>query len=74
MDAIDLLTLAQVRPEHIYHVYPVGDLREHVTDNVHENGVCGCDPELQIEGAGVVIVHNSLDGREAFETGKRKPS
>lgn len=47
------------------HCYPVGDLREH---EISEK--CWCRPEW-VDG---VIVHNSMDGREAFESGERKPS
>lgn len=48
-------------------VHPIGDLREHVTDG----GSCWCGAAENEDGT---IVHNSLDGREAFETGERKPS
>lgn len=50
------------------HVLPLNDLREHV-----ENAHCWCHPRLEGE-AQDVVVHNALDGREDFETGKRKPS
>jgi hypothetical protein len=45
-------------------VIPVNDLREHSLDN------CWCDPR---EDDGVVV-HHSLDGRESYERGDRKPS
>lgn len=45
-------------------VYPEGDLREHITDG----HACWCGAEEE-DG---VIVHNSADGREKFETGERK--
>lgn len=48
-----------------YHVVPVNDLREHRTEG------CWCRPRETAEG---VIVHNSMDGREKFETGERKVS
>jgi len=51
------------------HVVPLGDLREHETERT-----CWCRPRLEIEGAYWILVHNSLDGREAFEEGRRKPS
>ncbi len=55
-----------------HHVYPLNDLREHVTDDSAE---CWCKPEHEIvPPAGEVIVHHSMDGREKFETGERKPS
>jgi hypothetical protein len=50
-----------------WHVYPLNDLREHITDGEEP---CWCRPVIA-EG---VIIHNSMDGREAFETGERKPS
>ncbi len=46
------------------HVYPVDDLRAHsVTD-------CWCQP-FDEDG---ISVHNSLDKREFYERGERKPS
>lgn len=50
-----------------YHVFPINDLREHQVDG----GDCWCHPVEDEDG---VIVHNSMDGREKFETGERKPS
>jgi hypothetical protein len=46
------------------HVYPINDLREHSLSD------CWCRP-TDDDG---VIVHNSLDGRELYERGDRKPS
>ena len=46
------------------HIYPVNDLREHSVSD------CWCDP-FDDEG---IIVHNSLDRRELYERGERKPS
>jgi hypothetical protein len=43
-------------------VYPVGDLREHDPDNA----ACWCQPTYD-DG---VLMHHSMDGREAYETGK----
>jgi len=51
-----------------YHVVPIGDLREHSTDS---DKACWCHP---IETEDGVIVHNSMDGRELYETGERRPS
>lgn len=45
-------------------VIPVDDLREHSLKN------CWCEPRDE-DG---VIVHNTLDGRELYERGERKPS
>ena len=50
-----------------WHVYPVGDLREHSLDT---DTPCWCDPEYDEEHD--TYVHNSLDGREFYETGERK--
>lgn len=52
----------------IYFVLPVDDDRPH-----SEDGDCWCNPTLDDE-CGNVVVHHSLDGREAFEEGWRKPS
>lgn len=49
-----------------WHLLPLDDLR------LHEASDCWCDPFEDEEGE--CIVHNSADGREAFETGARKPS
>lgn len=46
------------------HVMPVRDLREHTISD------CWCDP---VDDDGVML-HNSLDEREVFEAGRRKPS
>jgi hypothetical protein len=51
-----------------YHVVPLNDLRDHNTDG---DASCWCGPIANDDG---VIVHNSMDGREKFETGERKPS
>ena len=49
------------------HVVPVNDLREHSCD---KDKPCWCKP-IEDEG---VIVHNSMDQRELYETGQRKLS
>jgi hypothetical protein len=46
------------------HVYPINDLRKHSLRD------CWCRP---VDDDGV-IVHNSLDGREQYQTGERKLS
>jgi hypothetical protein len=46
------------------HVYPINDVREHSLRD------CWCGP---VDDDGV-IVHKSLDGREEFQNGDRKPS
>lgn len=50
------------------HVVPINDLRDHVL-----NLRCWCRPQRDLE-APHVIVHYSMDGREAFERGERLPS
>lgn len=50
------------------HVVPRDDLREHSIDR---DKPCWCHPEEDEHG---IIVHNSMDGREKFETGERKMS
>lgn len=47
------------------HVHPVNDLREHSL-----TGNCWCDAAED----GGLIVHNSMDRREFYERGERKPS
>ena len=49
------------------HVIPVDDLRSH-----EECSKCHCNPNVN-DGL-KMIVHNSFDVRELYETGKRKPS
>lgn len=43
------------------HVYPLGDLKEHVTDGSE----CWCRPI--IDDADMIVLHNSLDRRELYE-------
>ena len=50
------------------HVVPINDLKSHVTVGRQ----CWCNPKLEEDGA--LIIHNSADGREKFETGERKRS
>ncbi len=46
------------------HVVPIDDLREHA-----DSRGCWCQPRLQLEpiSGTVIVVHNSLDGRELIE-------
>ncbi len=62
---------SHIADEEIIHVVPQNDLREHNCSRIE----CWCKPMLidEAEG-GYVVVHNSMDGREHFETGERKPS
>jgi hypothetical protein len=47
------------------HCIPVGDLHDHLDED------CPCRPVRDETG---VWIHNSFDGREAFEEGERRPS
>lgn len=47
-------------------VYPIGDLRPHTL----KGSDCWCKPEI-LDG---IVIHNAMDGREAFESGERVPS
>ena len=49
-----------------YHIIPLNDLRPHEPEMT-----CWCRPEINEDN---VAVHHSMDGREAFETGQRRPS
>jgi hypothetical protein len=48
------------------HVYQLNDLREHETDGKP----CWCRPGWDEPG---IVIHHAMDGREAYETGERKP-
>lgn len=45
------------------HIYPLNDLREHTTDGTP----CWCKP---VED-GELIIHNAMDKREEYETGRK---
>ncbi len=49
-----------------HHVYPVGDLKEH---NLTRD--CWCRPAVDTDLE--MVIHNSMDGREQYETGERRP-
>ena len=49
------------------HIMPVDDLREHTCID------CWCNPTPS-EDDEDVILHHSMDQRELYETGERKPS
>lgn len=53
------------------HVHPVNDARGHILSME-----CWCGPtgEFRVGCMRALWVHNSADEREAFETGRRKPS
>lgn len=45
------------------HVLPIDDILPH-----EEIGTdCICDPVIEVEGAVLIIIHNSFDGREENE-------
>lgn len=44
------------------HVLPENDLKPH-----DETRACWCQPSVRREGKGMIVVHNSLDGRELVE-------
>lgn len=47
----------------VYNVLPTNDLKEHI-----ENGSCFCSPKIEKqENGSILIIHNSLDGREEKE-------
>jgi len=49
-------------------VWPVDDLKPHVIDGRD----CWCHPKYDEQDD--ILIHNSMDEREKFETGERKPS
>ena len=53
------------KPNETLHTMPLNDLRDH-----EALSSCWCKPSYD-EG---LFIHNSMDGREKFETGERKPS
>jgi hypothetical protein len=53
----------------VWHIMPHNDMREH---DPHMQ--CWCHPRLEWEDDTELAVHNSMDGREAFESGERKMS
>jgi hypothetical protein len=52
----------------VWHVVPVDDIRQHICDKDQH---CWCNPVYDAEHD--IYVHNSADGREAYEDGLRKP-
>jgi hypothetical protein len=46
------------------HVVPVGDLREHTTDEK-----CWCNPSVDDDD--LLVIHNSMDERESYEQGRK---
>ena len=61
-----------IDPENIFHVSPCNDLKEHLLKCVlppigYPYCNCECKPTYQEEGGGLLVIHNSFDGRENFE-------
>jgi hypothetical protein len=61
-----------INRDNIWHVYPINDEKEHNLNTefpVIGEPVCKCEclPIHEKEGEGLVIVHNSFDGREGVE-------
>lgn len=50
------------------HVIPVDDIYPHKEDGFD----CHCSPRL--EEKGLIVVHNSFDGRELIEDGNQHPA
>jgi hypothetical protein len=48
------------------HVIPIDDLADH---DIGDKVTCFCDPQVDEDG---LYIHNSFDGREDYEEGKRK--
>ncbi len=64
------MTWKQKWPQHAgecWHVYPINDLREHVTDGPN----CWCNPTPDTEEPNVMI-HHAMDQREQYEEGRLK--
>lgn len=51
----------------VYHVLPINDLKEHSED---DDILCWCKSTVEDHEKGQLIIHNSMDGREKYETGK----
>ena len=47
--------------ENNWHVYPLYDTREHITDRKHD---CFCEPTVVKEIDRRIFIHPALDGRE----------
>lgn len=56
------------KPDDDIHIVPENDLREHEIDKR-----CWCKPTVDDTGDSMVVVHNSLDGRELTEPGAKLP-
>ena len=45
------------------HIAPIDDLQEHELEGTG----CQCNPRIEVNGAGLLIIHNAYDNREFFE-------
>lgn len=50
------------------HIIPIEDLRQH-----EESSKCWCNPSIENDLNKDIITNNSLDERELYETGCKKP-
>jgi hypothetical protein len=55
-------------------VLETADFGRHVMPDDEEHDLEDCRCHMQFNEEANAFVHNSFDGREDFETGKRKPS
>lgn len=46
----------------VYHILPINDLKEH-----EEETTCECMPSVEFVEGGMIVIHNSFDGRELHE-------
>lgn len=53
---------------YLLHCVPNNDLKEHIID---DEGSCWCKPDFDYEYE--MFIHNSADGREDYEEGRRLP-
>ena len=47
-------------------VTPTNDLKEHIDDTT-----CWCNPEVILENNEMIVIHNSMDGREYLEEAEK---
>ncbi len=62
----------EINLENIWHVYPKNDTKQHLLECDYPpigNPLCNCpcEPDWKREKDGIIIVHNSFDGREGLE-------
>lgn len=54
---------SETRPKD-WHVLPENDLVPHEDGEGYPLQDCPCDPEIEVVGASLLIIHNAYDGRE----------